>query len=75
MERKIRIYEVRQIIAEIERTGVSGQGEIALIKAVGHIGSVVNGLQWSLGTADAGTITKEFNKAYRLNTDGHVVEV
>ena len=73
--RKIQIYEVRSIIAEIDRLGISGQGEITLIKNVGHTGLAINGLQWELCTADAGQITKEFNNRYRVTKNGHVKEI
>jgi len=73
--RKIRIYEVRKKIAEINNLGISGQGEITLIKHVGHIGETINGLQWALGTSDAGIITKEFNNRYRIIEDEYVKEI
>jgi hypothetical protein len=73
--RKIKIHEVRSKIKEIDDLGISGQGDITLIKNVGHIGNVVNGLQWALGTSDAGIITKEFNSRFRIDDDGHVKEV
>lgn len=73
--RKIKINEVRSKIAEIDKLGISGQGEITLIKNVGHTGLAINGLQWELCTADAGQITKEFNRRYRITEDGHVKEI
>ena len=73
--RKIKIYEVREKLAEIDKLGVSGQGETTLIKSVGHVGKEINGLQWELGTSDAGVITKEFNSRFRITEDGHVKEV
>ena len=73
--RKIKIHEVRSKIKEIDDLGISGQGDITLIKNVGHIGNVVNGLQWELGSSDAGEITKVFNSRFRIDDDGHVKEV
>jgi hypothetical protein len=73
--RKIKIHETRSKIAEINKLGISGQGEITLIKNVGHIGLAINGLQWELGSSDAGEITKAFNARYRISDDGLVKEV
>ena len=73
--RKIKIHEVRSKIKEIDDLGISGQGDITLIKNVGHIGNVVNGLQRELGSSDAGEITKVFNSRFRIDDDGHVKEV
>lgn len=73
--RKIKIHETRSKIAEINKLGISGQGEITLIKNVGHIGNVVNGLQWELGSSDPALITKVFNSRYRISDDGLVKEV
>lgn len=69
--RKIKIYEVRSILSQIEKSGVSGQGDIAIIKEVGHIGKKINELQWRYKTSNAGELTKKFNENYRI--DGNLV--
>jgi len=73
--RKIKIHETRSKIAEIDKLGISGQGEITLIKNVGHIGLAINGLQWELGSSDPALITKVFNSRFRIDDDGLVKEV
>jgi hypothetical protein len=73
--RKIKIHETRSKIAEINKLGISGQGEITIIKNVGHIGLAINGLQWELGSSDAGEITKAFNARFRIDDNGRVKEV